>query len=168
MVNSPWPAVAREVDDLLPKDFFVHQNFDHPSLLRPFVPFDEQFFGTKNLGMFIAQRPYGWIDIGEDQWEFRWPAPEFTEDLLKLVNGYDQFTSYKLLIWVDLYTPRLVQEEYPESDYPQMMRRTAQEIERFCADKTYIEYRGALTSVLPPTYFLEIAQEFLGTQAYRK
>lgn len=170
--SSPWVSIGNELDDVtFKKDIFYHQAWKGDNFLELLVPKEEhktRFFGTHVLNIFIAQRAYGWVDCGTpDQYEFDWPPPGFEEARARYLECKDRFASYNTLIWVDKYSASLAQTINPSTDWPSMMDQTASAIQSFCASTPGFVYMGEIESQVPPSFFEEKIQAFLGSQPYR-
>lgn len=182
-VTSPWPSIGRDLDSEYESEYLYHQGFDHDNLLKALMPpieyedsegnmvnIEKKFYGPKSFNIFIAQKPYGWTNVSGDQWEFDWEAykAELQDDLDRWQDCYDRFSSYKCLIWTDLYSAQKVVDANPQSKYLEMMTQTAAALSGLCDELEGFEYMGELSEKPEMNFFQEKIDEFFKAPAYKR
>lgn len=178
MFTSPWPAVGQDLDQQFAHRYFFHQNYkgDFHKLLFPprtyrnkagdLVDIYNQFFGTKCLSIFIAQKPYGWIKQSNGKYKFEWnnPESEFSTQLAQAVEDWNvvrvRFPYYRCVVYGDMYTANEVARRNPGSEMPQMMGQTIEKLKTFCVETPQLEYAGTIESQLEANFFSEFVTEF--------
>ncbi len=111
MRNELLDEIGPDFNTRYPKNYFSVQTYQAEGFLGAVLPptrFESgKFYAPRVLSILILAKPYGWD--GED---FDWPHPDLQEQIDQLKNQYEQWTEYKVHIYIDFSIAEEADDDY--------------------------------------------------------
>lgn len=137
---------------------------DNPLESLTVIPGLPGFFGTQVLNIFIVAIPFGWEKDGDGIWQDNWPPNDLNNAKARHIESYNNFSSYKTIIFMDFNIVNQIMAENPESRIQEMMDAVKGHMEELCTELAEygFEMGADITGTVDAEFFQPYIDEFYG------